>query len=135
MRFPDTKSARSLTDYGWVLIPVLAIGVGVYWLVANHRAPTEEETRARQTYSEAAAQLRYAAKDADSVKFREVRASADGWRVCGEFNGKNSFGAYGGFKLFAYSPLATPKLAVEDDADFSVTVTERCADLSATLAR
>ncbi|MCW5759247.1 MAG: hypothetical protein KIS90_05725 [Phenylobacterium sp.] len=41
-----------------------------------------------------AAQLR----DPDAAKFRSVRRVGD--HVCGEFNGKNAFGAYAGFKRF-----------------------------------
>jgi hypothetical protein len=42
--------------------------------------------------------VRYHAKDRDSVKFRGVFVSAT--MVCGEYNGKNGFGAYVGFARF-----------------------------------
>lgn len=39
-------------------------------------------------------------KDPSSAQFQNVFISADGKSVCGEFNAKNGFGAYGGFKRF-----------------------------------
>ncbi len=44
-------------------------------------------------------------KDPDSVKFKELKAvklsNDTGWiDVCGQFNAKNSYGAYVGYKLF-----------------------------------
>src|SRR3546814_698861 len=41
-------------------------------------------------------------KDPDSAKFRNLLAYPDKNLVCGEINGKNSFGAYSGFIDFYY---------------------------------
>lgn len=41
-------------------------------------------------------------KDPSSVQFKDVELLSGG-TVCGLFNARNSFGAYGGFKLFGYS--------------------------------
>src|SRR3546814_18623827 len=41
-------------------------------------------------------------KDPDSTKFRNLLAYPDKNLVCGEINGKNSFGAYSGFIDFYY---------------------------------
>lgn len=41
-------------------------------------------------------------KDPDSAKFRNLLAYPDKKLVCGEINGKNSFGAYSGFSDFYY---------------------------------
>lgn len=51
--------------------------------------------------SDAKAAVRAMAKDPDSVQFRNetVRFTGD---VCGEYNAKNSFGAYVGFRPFVY---------------------------------
>lgn len=50
--------------------------------------------------------VRYDMKDPDATKFRNVRLVnyLDGKVVCGEYNGKNSYGAYVGFKRFYGSP-------------------------------
>lgn len=46
--------------------------------------------------------LAYNLKDPDSAKFRNVRAGLRGkdYMVCGEINGKNSYGAYSGYQPF-----------------------------------
>lgn len=52
------------------------------------------------------AALQYDAKDADSIKVRNVKVATGGndkassTVICGEVNGKNSYGGYTGFKLF-----------------------------------
>ncbi|WP_090187400.1 MULTISPECIES: hypothetical protein [unclassified Duganella] len=52
----------------------------------------------------ARAKLRAISKDTDSLKFRNERTSPeDSTMSCGEFNGKNSFGAYVGFRRFIVS--------------------------------
>ena len=52
----------------------------------------------------AAARIATAAelKDPDSAKFRNLLAYPDRKLVCGQVNGKNSFGAYSGFTDFYY---------------------------------
>lgn len=48
------------------------------------------------------AAIAYDLKDPDSAKFRNVRAGLRGkdYMVCGEINGKNSYGAYSGYRPF-----------------------------------
>ena len=46
-------------------------------------------------------------KDPDSVKFRNVKKSDRTGAVCGEFNAKNSFGAYVGFSPFGVTADGT----------------------------
>lgn len=43
------------------------------------------------------------AKDPDSVKFRDITYNRKEEMVCGEYNAKNSYGAYAGFETFVYS--------------------------------
>lgn len=43
-------------------------------------------------------------KDPSSAQFRNVQQG--GGLVCGEVNGKNSYGAYSGFKMFVYDGLS-----------------------------
>lgn len=47
-------------------------------------------------------------KDPESARFRNVKVKPylEGHIVCGEVNGKNSYGAYVGFRPFAASPTA-----------------------------
>ncbi len=44
----------------------------------------------------------YDLKDPGSAQFRNIRISALPTIVCGEINGKNSYGAFTGFNLFTY---------------------------------
>lgn len=62
----------------------------------------------------AKAAIRYVAKDADSVVFRAVEAKPNS-AVCGEYNGRNSFGALAGFKRFIWK--TGNDLLVEDGKD------------------
>lgn len=68
--------------------------------------------------------IRVAAKDADSLKFRN-EFTAQAGIYCGEVNGKNSFGAYAGFKRF----IANGKTVLMDDEttkDFGQAWSEFC---------
>ena len=59
-------------------------------------------------------------KDADSLKFRGyvfVDESIYGAVACGEFNGKNSFGAYAGWKGFIITEL-NPVVMIENPNNF-----------------
>lgn len=47
--------------------------------------------------------VRYDAKDPESVQFRNVHACAKPNAVYGEYNAKNSYGAYVGFRPFIYA--------------------------------
>ena len=47
-------------------------------------------------------------RDPDSARFQNV--VSDGDYICGEYNAKNGYGAYGGFDVFSYS--RTKKSAV-----------------------
>lgn len=52
----------------------------------------------------ARAKLRAISKDPDSLQFRNERVSrTDSTITCGEMNGKNSFGAYVGFRRYIVS--------------------------------
>jgi len=47
--------------------------------------------------------VRAKVKDPDSVQFRKIRYSdSTKSQVCGEFNAKNAFGGYAGFRRFVY---------------------------------
>lgn len=64
---------------------------------------SNSEEDATDAAKEAAA---YGLKDPDSAKFRNVRLVDfnGGQIVCGEINGKNSYGAYVGYVPFVASP-------------------------------
>ena len=51
--------------------------------------------------SNAKKSLEYSLKDPSSVEYRNVRETTD-QVVCGEYNSKNSYGAYAGFSNFVY---------------------------------
>ncbi|MCB5187391.1 hypothetical protein LG200_05150 [Methylobacillus caricis] len=63
--------------------------------------------------------IRHNAKDPDSIQFRSLRkvkariAEADIKTICGEYNGKNSFGAYVGFTPF-YALVLTDNPIIYD---------------------
>lgn len=72
------------------------------------REPTAEEELIADAKAAVAATL----KDPDSAKFRAVVADVDNKLVCGEVNGKNSYGAYAGYSAFfsdqGYAQIAEP---------------------------
>lgn len=75
----------------WLVI-VAVIGLGAF--VALREEPL---------LSEAKAAVRTAMKDPASVEFRNGRVSNLTDYACGEYNAKNSFGAYAGYRPFVYS--------------------------------
>lgn len=56
--------------------------------------------------------LKQAMKDPDSMQYRGEIVTRNGTNLCGEFNAKNGFGAYTGFKRFIAEPN---RFAVEGD--------------------
>ena len=64
--------------------------------------------------------IRHTAKDPDSIEFRALRKSTTGESVfpvvCGEYNGRNSFGAYVGFQPF-YAMVMLTTVIVHDAED------------------
>ncbi|WP_227553459.1 zinc ribbon domain-containing protein [Acinetobacter baumannii] len=63
--------------------------------------------------------IKNSAKDPSSVQFRNEQYHHDkdyGAIACGEFNGKNSFGAYGGFKGYV-AVEKDEKLYIEDSVN------------------
>lgn len=52
------------------------------------------------------AEIKDSLKDPSSAQFKDVRVVKvkEGKLVCGQVNGKNSYGGYGGFKYFLASP-------------------------------
>jgi hypothetical protein len=52
------------------------------------------------TIGEAEQKVRDLQKDPDAAQFRNVKECPTGFYVTGEVNGKNSYGAYVGFKTF-----------------------------------
>ncbi|HVR48682.1 MAG TPA: hypothetical protein VMS38_03015 [Pseudorhodoferax sp.] len=80
----------------WLVVAALtsvATGGGV--LAANYEKWFVNPERIQVKRGYATHQLR----DPSSVQFRDERLAKDGW-LCGELNGKNSYGAYVGFKRF-----------------------------------
>jgi len=75
--------------------------------------------------SEAEEAVRRQMKDPDATEFREVTScAADRQLYKGEYNAKNSFGAYTGFKPFYWS-AATGPVFLEDSSQFSG-LTDQC---------
>jgi hypothetical protein len=56
-------------------------------------------------------------KDPDAAQFRNVRKCATGFYVTGEVNGKNSYGAYSGFKVFYANSAGAHIVGEEEYAD------------------
>lgn len=107
-------------------IVVVAVGLMASRPDGDASAPAAEPTYPRAEISTVArSMIRAAAKDADSLKFRN-EFTAQAGIYCGEVNGKNSFGGYAGFKRF----IANGKTVLFDDEstrDFSKTWREFCA--------
>ena len=69
--------------------------------------------------------MRRRMKDPDATQFQDVRScTADPQLYQGEYNAKNSFGAYTGFKPFYWS-AATGPVFLEDSHQFSG-LTDQC---------
>lgn len=62
-------------------------------------APSAAETRNKAS-KEAKSLIADTFKDPSSAQFRNLKITSDGRIVCGEVNGKNSYGGYTGFKAF-----------------------------------
>lgn len=98
------RKPRSPWPSFWVLLFVVLLPV---LLAAAFHKPRDPEADARRkaeqeeiwTIAKAVVQLRHHVKDPDSLKTRYERVAAPGV-VCGEFNAKNSFGAYVGYQGF-----------------------------------
>jgi hypothetical protein len=68
-------------------------------------------------------------KDPQSVQYREVRSFQSG-SVCGEFNAKNSYGAYTGFKPFVFDGrkiLETPDRSLHCTDNRTAEISRRTA--------
>lgn len=57
-------------------------------------------------------------KDPDAAKFRDVYVVPNKATVCGEFNAKNGFGAYVGYKRFIVAPGGV--FGIEDDGSMLI---------------
>lgn len=64
---------------------------------ANRKAKEMEKAKIEALQSRASSSL----KDPVSAQFRNIKLLADGTSICGEINGKNTFGGYVGFRIFA----------------------------------
>ena len=86
-----------------------------------------EEEQAKQAVQEQVAQV---LKDPSSAQFQNVQALDEEafWYICGEVNGKNSFGAYAGFDRFygTYYPMTDMATgAIVENDDYSI-YSNRC---------
>jgi hypothetical protein len=65
----------------------------------------------------AMASAAYELKDPTSALFRNVRKGTDKFShmICGEINGKNSFGAYAGYSPFYYSSTTKNSTVLSSD--------------------
>lgn len=109
---------------------VLIFGAVVAWFANGGAALLSDEFGVHRDTRAAKKTVRELLRDPDSGQFRNVRrieAIGGSSVVCGEFNGKNAFGAYGGFERFVY--LADRKIVyVEtlDDVMFARTWARYC---------
>lgn len=71
-------------------------------LATQNNANAPMATPEQAAIDKAKRALAYNLKDPESAKFRNVRAGLRGkdYMVCGEVNGKNSYGAYSGYRPF-----------------------------------
>lgn len=83
---------------------LLLIGAALF-AASAHASEWREPSKAEISKMKGAADFHL--KDADSAKYRSLKASAslDGKSVviCGLFNAKNSYGGYAGYEGFIYS--------------------------------
>jgi hypothetical protein len=72
--------------------------------------------------------VRNVQKDPDSAEFRNVRECPTGFYVTGEVNGKNSYGAYVGYRTF-YANSAEAHIVEEDESpDITNEYVKMCND-------
>jgi len=108
--FPRRRpGARNALATAFVI--ALGLATAAIVLASLGRAPGAPQA---PNVARAKAAIRYAARDADSIVFRNVEARPGG-AVCGEFNGRNGFGALAGFRRFVWR--ADDTLSVEDGKD------------------
>jgi hypothetical protein len=68
---------------------------------AHARQAEADRTRSRDAkLAELQTKLTQAMKDPTSVQFKEIRLNTPMTAICGQFNAKNSFGGYVGFREF-----------------------------------
>jgi hypothetical protein len=76
-------------------------------------------------------------KDPGSAEFRNIKFNESG-AVCGQFNAKNSFGGYTGFKQFAYKNgklfLGGDERPPADEPDKVAWLDQRIVELESVLA-
>lgn len=120
------KKSGSRMKIAVIGIAVVAVGLMASRPDDSTTSPAAEPTYPRAEISTVArSMIRAAAKDADSLKFRNEFTARAGI-YCGEVNGKNSFGGYAGFKRF----IANGKTVLFDDEstrDFAKAWGEFCA--------
>lgn len=102
----------------WIFLLVFTGGAIYYASIASQwvfspvdPAVREAEIGARDRKFAAEEGVRYYAKDPESVQFREVTVTPK--MVCGQYNAKNSYGAYAGFKRFVSD--GKKSIFMEDD--------------------
>ncbi|CAB4163506.1 hypothetical protein UFOVP814_31 [uncultured Caudovirales phage] len=72
----------------------------------------------KEAAKEAKALIADTFKDPEGVKFRNLRITESGEFVCGEVNGKNSYGGYTGFKAF-YAAWQSSRVNIEGGDRYS----------------
>ena len=117
----DSQEKNSIDTGIWIaiIVPVL-IGIMLIGYLTG-----SDDRRIHQAKNVVADQL----IDPDSAKFRNLEIMNSG-HVCGEVNGKNTFGAYVGFKWFYAQTFddADPFVKFEDDAVLSHFVRKYCTN-------
>jgi hypothetical protein len=84
----------------WVVLGTFTLAAGLYFYLSDNAAVLIAKSKVEATL-----------KDPSSVTYRNINAKKTvlgTYQVCGEFNAKNSFGAYAGFSRFMYDE-ASPK--------------------------
>ena len=121
------KQPKKTPLLAWIFIGVIIFAVVMSMIGSNDNSnsspqksttapPAKEENTAGVLLFVAQQKIRNAAKDPESVQFRGEalhEKTVEGAVACGEYNGKNSFGAYSGFKGFV-AVEKTMTLYVED---------------------
>lgn len=103
------------------------LGLGLVVASASSLAGYRDNLNDEQLIQTAEAFIAYSLKDPDSAKFRNVfinkvenkapNSKPIRLAVCGEVNGKNAFGAYSGYQLFAVSAIGeSPRGGIESES-------------------
>lgn len=97
---------------------------------ANEKILLEKQAKKEKIIAAAKKELESKLRDPLATNYRNIHVNKDNSGVCGEFNAKNGFGGYTGFRWFVYS-FGDINLEPEKDGNLTPTRVENFLNLMA----